>query len=300
MGQISLFLFFCSLCILTGRKIHSGRAKGHGVGAKGILTPMAALVAVLVLSAVAKAGTAQAASPSETKFTGSIREITLEKQIEEYYEAVSAKDTGRAKEVLGIPDSLSVKRHLLLREQGLKSYTDLHTVIYPVGNDRLVFLSYAWEIENFDTKLPGLTTLLAQKRKDGGWILIHGENQDILSPKELERFHERAAALRQDSDVASLFAGVDAAYAEAIAKEPKLQDWAKACSRLLWEADAARSQGLTGNSYTVQKGDCLFSIARHMLGNGCRWTELYEQNQSRIGPNPNLILPGTTLKLPSR
>ncbi len=285
MWQISFFLLFISLCIFAGYLRLAW--KKHAFAA--------VLLTVLVMTVLTKTNTAQAASPSAPAFAGSIRETTLEKQIEEYYQAISDLDAGRAKKALGISDSLSVTHQFILRENGLERYADLQPVIYPAGKDRLVFLSYALVIENSDTKLPGLTTLIAQKKEEDGWILLYPEDQDMLSPKERERFRERAAALGQDDDVTDLIADVDAAYAEAIAKEPGLQDWAETCRLILWEA-AAASQA----SYIVQEGDCLWSIAQHTLGNGCLWRDLYAQNKTRIGANPDLIFPGTKLRLPSR
>lgn len=50
-------------------------------------------------------------------------------------------------------------------------------------------------------------------------------------------------------------------------------------------------------SYVVQKGDCLWNIAKKKLGNGSRWQEIYNLNRDRIS-NPNLIQPGWVLTLP--
>lgn len=50
-------------------------------------------------------------------------------------------------------------------------------------------------------------------------------------------------------------------------------------------------------TYTVQKGDCLWNIAKKQLGDGSRWKELHNLNQDQIS-NPNLIYPGQILNLP--
>lgn len=50
-------------------------------------------------------------------------------------------------------------------------------------------------------------------------------------------------------------------------------------------------------TYTVVRGDCLWAIAKRMLGNGSRWREIYALNQDKIR-NPNLIYPGQVLVLP--
>lgn len=50
-------------------------------------------------------------------------------------------------------------------------------------------------------------------------------------------------------------------------------------------------------TYTVVKGDCLWSIAKKQLGNGSRWQEIYQLNRDKV-KNPNLIFPGQQLILP--
>ncbi len=51
------------------------------------------------------------------------------------------------------------------------------------------------------------------------------------------------------------------------------------------------------STYTVKKGDCLWNIAKKYLGNGARYSEIYDLNKSKI-QNPNLIYPGQVLTLP--
>lgn len=53
--------------------------------------------------------------------------------------------------------------------------------------------------------------------------------------------------------------------------------------------------------YTVVQGDNLWKIAQKYLGDGSRWQEIYtyNNNKSIIGGNPNLILPGMELSIPS-
>ena len=52
------------------------------------------------------------------------------------------------------------------------------------------------------------------------------------------------------------------------------------------------------NTYKVQKGDCLWNIAKAASGKGSNWKELYNLNKKVIGSNPNLIKPGQILVLP--
>lgn len=47
-------------------------------------------------------------------------------------------------------------------------------------------------------------------------------------------------------------------------------------------------------TYTVQAGDCLWTIAQNLLGNGLGWKQIYADNKSIIGDNPDLIYAGQT------
>lgn len=52
-----------------------------------------------------------------------------------------------------------------------------------------------------------------------------------------------------------------------------------------------------GGTYTVQKGDSLWKIAKHFYGNGADYRKIYEANSGSIN-NPNLIYPGQVLTIP--
>ena len=50
-------------------------------------------------------------------------------------------------------------------------------------------------------------------------------------------------------------------------------------------------------TYTVQKGDTLWKIAKELYGKGSAWTRIHEANKDVI-KNPDLIYPGQTFKIP--
>lgn len=64
-------------------------------------------------------------------------------------------------------------------------------------------------------------------------------------------------------------------------------------------APVAEPTGGAGGTYTVQRGDTLSKIAQRTLGNGARWKEIFEANRDQLS-NPNLIYPGTVLKVPGQ
>jgi len=51
------------------------------------------------------------------------------------------------------------------------------------------------------------------------------------------------------------------------------------------------------STYTVKKGDSLWSISKQQLGSGARWREIYEANRDVI-KNPNRIYVGQVLQIP--
>jgi hypothetical protein len=52
-----------------------------------------------------------------------------------------------------------------------------------------------------------------------------------------------------------------------------------------------------GHAVTVKPGDSLSAIAKAEYGDLTLWPLIYDLNREKIGPNPNLIKPGTTLLL---
>lgn len=58
-----------------------------------------------------------------------------------------------------------------------------------------------------------------------------------------------------------------------------------------------RQEQEPAKTYTVQGGDCLWKIAKKVLGDGSRWPEIYNLNTDKIS-NPDLIYPGQVLTLP--
>lgn len=61
------------------------------------------------------------------------------------------------------------------------------------------------------------------------------------------------------------------------------------------------------STHVVRPGDCLWDVAGSVLGPSAThaeisraWRRLYEANRDRIGPEPDLLVPGTTLTLPDR
>jgi nucleoid-associated protein YgaU len=60
---------------------------------------------------------------------------------------------------------------------------------------------------------------------------------------------------------------------------------------------AAPAPGAAPRTYTVQKGDSLWKIAKHFYGNGGERKRIHEANKETI-QNPDVIQPGWVLRIP--
>ncbi len=77
--------------------------------------------------------------------------------------------------------------------------------------------------------------------------------------------------------------------------------------RVRTQAEAASTTNTTvrpdnkkvNGTYTVKSGDCLWAIAQLQLGDGSRWSEIYNLNKDTIGNKPELIQVGMELVMPT-
>jgi hypothetical protein len=51
-------------------------------------------------------------------------------------------------------------------------------------------------------------------------------------------------------------------------------------------------------TYTVVRGDCLWTIAQKYYGNGAAWPKIYDANRDKITKSPDLIYPGQVFTIP--
>lgn len=56
-------------------------------------------------------------------------------------------------------------------------------------------------------------------------------------------------------------------------------------------------QGPAGRTYTVRKGDTLYSLARRFYNDERRWRDIWQANRDKL-PDPNRLAVGMTLVLP--
>jgi nucleoid-associated protein YgaU len=53
-------------------------------------------------------------------------------------------------------------------------------------------------------------------------------------------------------------------------------------------------------TYEIQSGDTLLSIAEQFYGDNSQWRKIYDANRDVIGSNPDALKVGTTLKIPPK
>lgn len=68
--------------------------------------------------------------------------------------------------------------------------------------------------------------------------------------------------------------------------------------KTLEESPRTEPETASGTTYTVKAGDSLSTIARQLTGSA-DWHAIYEQNKDAIGADPNMIMDGMTLTIPS-
>ena len=64
-------------------------------------------------------------------------------------------------------------------------------------------------------------------------------------------------------------------------------------------AGASAQPAAAASQYVVQPGDTLRSIALEQYGDAELWQMIYQANRSTIGPNPDALVAGKTLQIPS-
>ncbi len=89
----------------------------------------------------------------------------------------------------------------------------------------------------------------------------------------------------------------------------KLMEYAVPAKRYVAVANVSKSYQVSGaaatnasvtfpTSYTVEKGDTLWAIAKKYYESGSQYTKIYQANADKIR-NPNLIYPGQVLTIPA-
>jgi nucleoid-associated protein YgaU len=63
---------------------------------------------------------------------------------------------------------------------------------------------------------------------------------------------------------------------------------------------ATNTAEATGETYEVQSGDTLLSIAQQVYGDGTQWRRIYDANKDTIGADPDRLKIGMKLTIPPK
>lgn len=56
----------------------------------------------------------------------------------------------------------------------------------------------------------------------------------------------------------------------------------------------------SGDTYEIQSGDTLLTVAEHAYGDATQWRKIYDANKDVIGPDPDKLKIGMKLKIPPK
>lgn len=232
-----------------------------------------------------------------------------------YYEAQTPEEIDKLADYVDNPQSVDFQRDLLrqrltFREGGVQGWENLKVIVLPMSDGKhwVVSVSSDLIVEGIDVGIPGLRVELIGRNEKGELKIVEYDDAVFsdaflkevrelsLSDEIVEHSNETAAAyndlISERSDIMEWVMEtnetVDKEMSEALAREEAFSE----------ETDSEKEKADTkGDSYTVQKGDCLWDIAEEQLGDGMLWSRIYEQNREVIGENPDLLYVGITLKL---
>lgn len=240
-----------------------------------------------------------------------------------YYEAQTPKGIDTLADYVDDPLSEYFQRDLLrlrltFEIGGVKGWENIKAIVLPMSDGKHWVVSVSGDliVEGIDVGIPGLNVLLVGRNEEGELEIAlydDGTSSDAflmeirelsLSDEIVEHSNETAVAynalISERSDVMEWALetneAVDREMMEALAKEEALSEKGD-----LEEEDQEENTGekpdVKNGRYTVQKGDCLWDIAEEQLGDGMRWSGLYEQNKEAIGEDPDLLYVGIMLQL---
>ncbi len=216
----------------------------------------------------------------------------VENLLREYYEACSEGDWERAGTLIAMENPYAEKTlGKWAKECGLERYDIIRTDAYHLetGDCWLVWVEYDLVVEDMEAAIPGATTYVLCKGKNG-WEDCSG----------LESAEDEIEQVVWTDEYMDRMQDVDRRYLEVLENHPELAEWAGALADLLNRRrleEAEPKEADVPERYIVQGGDCLWGIAEEKLGRGADWIILYEENRDVIGDDPNLILTGTELRI---
>lgn len=249
----------------------------------------------------------------------------IEAFVREVYEAQTNRDVYWIRERVGDDDVMGwVTRLSLLYSDdfGFQRYDNIEVKVYATSSEEYFVAVVAYDVivewNDEELVLPGYESYVIWKNDNLKWCITddHGLADELIDEiYQLMISDELADWLRSVSvefnDILACRPEIDIWLSEL---GPKIEQWIisetfmknhtwdenDVWDYLFGEEDGILTTSFSGeenSTYTVQEGDCLWSIAEREFGDGMYWVGLYEANRDVIGEDPDLLGVGTELDL---
>lgn len=229
-----------------------------------------------------------------------------------YRKAISPEGIDTLADYVDDPDDedfqIDLLRNKAMFKLGTKGWDKIKVVAVPMSDGKHWVASVSGDLltEDFDFGIPGLNVVLVE-RDEKGKLKIVLDNGSGFS----DAFLGEARELSLSDEIQDHSNEIAVAYNDLLAEHPELVEWLESTQMAIEEelnemlqetfpvkADTGKEKSdAKKDSYTVKKGDCLWSIAEEQLGDGMLWSALYETNKLVIGEEPDLLYVGITLQL---
>ena len=244
------------------------------------------------------------------------RTSVTEKEVAEfvtaYYKAQTPEGIETLADYVADPESLEFQAFLITLqvafEHGFTGLENISVIVYPMsdGEHWIVPVSSEWAIQGFDVTLPGLKVELVGRNPEGE-LQIETYNDVEWDDAWLKEMRE----LCLSDEIIDLNAEIATKYNEIVADNPDIVEWllnldeeankakAEVANQSVYgqEDDDKKKSAGKEKRYVVKIGDCLWDIAETQLGDGMRWSGIYEANKALIGDDPDLLYVGIELEL---
>ena len=279
-----------------------------------------ALGAIIALNVIFPGGniaceakeTENTSTAKQEKSTAAGEEQEVVAFVTAYREATSPEGIDTLPDYVDDPEDQDFQTDLLRNQAsfrlGIKGWENIRVVVCPMSDGKHWVASVSGDLltENFDFGIPGLNVVLVGRNEKGDLKIVlddASEHEDTFL-KEVRELYLSDEIQEHSNEIA-------VAYNDLLAEHPEVIEWAESTNmaieeelgKMLEERLPLKTDSTKENldekegSYTVRKGDCLWNIAQEYLGDGMRWSSLYEQNKTVIGENPDLLYVGITLQL---